>query len=182
MSSSIANSRFYMATFKGLLVWQKNMNLARRVYETTASYPSDEKFGLVSQLRRCAVSIPSNIAEGHGRDSFNERVHFLYVSSGSSNELETQLILSRDFGFIDEVTYQELSRLNDEISRMLSSLIYTLKHKTEKRTWCLEDKLLLINLHRHEQKGINHESTSLWPQKFQIKLMNLYAYERINLR
>ncbi len=123
-----------MATFKGLLVWQKSMNLARRVYETTASYPSDEKFGLVSQLRRCAVSIPSNIAEGHGRDSFNERVHFLYISSGSSNELETQLILSRDFGFIDEVTYQELSRLNDEISRMLSSLIYTLKHKTEKRT------------------------------------------------
>ena len=73
-----------MATFKGLLVWQKSMNLARRVYETTASYPSDEKFGLVSQLRRCAVSIPSNIAEGHGRDSFNERVHFLYISSGSS--------------------------------------------------------------------------------------------------
>ena len=134
MSSSVTNSRFYMATFQGLLVWQKSMNLARRVYEITASYPSDEKFGLVSQLRRCAVSIPSNIAEEHGRDSFNERVHFLYISSGSSNELETQLILSRDCGFIDEVTYQELSRLNDEISRMLSSLIYTLKHKTEKRT------------------------------------------------
>jgi len=112
-----------MATFKGLLVWQKSMDLARLVYETTASYPSEEKFGLVSQLRRCAVSIPSNIAEGHGRDSFNERVHFLYISSGSSNELETQIILSRDFGFIDEVAFQELTRLNDEVSKMLSSLI-----------------------------------------------------------
>ena len=113
-----------MATFKGLLVWQKSMDLARLVYETTASYPSEEKFGLVSQLRRCAVSIPSNIAEGHGRDS-------LYISSGSSNELETQIILSRDFGFIDEVAFQELTRLNDEVSKMLSSLIYTLKHRRE---------------------------------------------------
>ena len=120
-----------MATFKGLLVWQKSMDLARLVYETTASYPSEEKFGLVSQLRRCAVSIPSNIAEGHGRDSFNERVHFLYISSGSSNELETQIILSRDFGFIDEVAFQELTSLNDEVSKMLSSLIYTLKHRRE---------------------------------------------------
>lgn len=120
-----------MATFKGLLVWQKSMDLARLVYETTASYPSEEKFGLVSQLRRCAVSIPSNITEGHGRDSFNERVHFLYISSGSSNELETQIILSRDFGFIDEVAFQELTRLNDEVSKMLSSLIYTLKHRRE---------------------------------------------------
>ena len=120
-----------MSTFKGLLVWQKSMDLARLVYETTASYPSEEKFGLVSQLRRCAVSIPSNIAEGHGRDSFNERVHFLYISSGSSNELETQIILSRDFGFIDEVAFQELTRLNDEVSKMLSSLIYTLKHRRE---------------------------------------------------
>lgn len=120
-----------MATFKGLLVWQKSMDLARLVYETTASYPSEEKFGLVSQLRRCAVSIPSNIAEGHGRDRFNERVHFLYISSGSSNELETQIILSRDFGFIDEVAFQELTRLNDEVSKMLSSLIYTLKHRRE---------------------------------------------------
>ena len=120
-----------MATFKGLLVWQKSIDLARLVYETTASYPSEEKFGLVSQLRRCAVSIPSNIAEGHGRDSFNERVHFLYISTGSSNELETQIILSRDFGFIDEVAFQELTRLNDEVSKMLSSLIYTLKHRRE---------------------------------------------------
>ena len=120
-----------MATFKGLLVWQKSMDLARLVYDTPASYPSDENFMLVRHLRRCAVSIPSNIAEGHGRDSFDERVHFLYISSGSSNELETQIILSRDFGFIDEVAFQELTRLNDEVSKMLSSLIYTLKHRRE---------------------------------------------------
>ena len=93
-----------------------------------------------------------------------------------------------NFGFIDEVTYQELSRLNDEISRMLSSLIYTLKHKTEKRTWCLEDKLLLINLQRHEQKRYKswvyklmtskvsnktHELICLWTHQLKIKLMNL---------
>ena len=91
-----------MGTYKDLTVWQKSMLLARRVYEITTRFPSDEKFGLVSQMRRCAVSIPSNIAEGYGREGEREHSHFLFRSLGSSNELETQMILSHVFQYVDE--------------------------------------------------------------------------------
>lgn len=117
-----------MGTFKKLIVWQKSMLLMHRIYEITTSYPADEKFGLVSQMRRCSISIPSNIAEGYGRDTKSEHAHFLYISLGSCNELETQIILSKDFGFINESIYQEITTLIEEINKMLSSLIYTLRH------------------------------------------------------
>ena len=119
-----------MGTYKDLTVWQKSMLLARRIYEITARFPSDEKFGLVSQMRRCAVSIPSNIAEGYGREGEREHSHFLFVSLGSSNELETQMILSHDFRYVDEENYQEIMNLNSEVNKMLSSLIYKLRHPT----------------------------------------------------
>ena len=119
-----------MGTYKDLTVWQKSMLLARRIYEITARFPSDEKFGLVSQIRRCAVSIPSNIAEGYGREGEREHSHFLFVSLGSSNELETQMILSHDFRYVDEENYQEIMNLNSEVNKMLSSLIYKLRHPT----------------------------------------------------
>ena len=119
-----------MGTYKDLTVWQKSMLLARRIYEITARFPSDEKFGLVSQMRRCAVSIPSNIAEGYGREGEREHSHFLFVSLGSSNELETQMILSHDFRYVDEENYQEIMNLNSEVNKMLSSLVYKLRHPT----------------------------------------------------
>ena len=119
-----------MGTYKDLTVWQKSMLLARRIYEITTRFPSDEKFGLVSQMRRCAVSIPSNIAEGYGREGEREHSHFLFVSLGSSNELETQMILSHDFRYVDEENYQEIMNLNSEVNKMLSSLIYKLRHPT----------------------------------------------------
>ena len=111
-----------------MTVWQKGIMLARRVYEITSCYPEDERFGLVSQMRRSSVSIPSNIAEGYGRETDREHSHFLFISLGSSNELETQLILSQSFGFINEADYQEITDLNSEVNKMLSSLIYKLRH------------------------------------------------------
>lgn len=118
-----------MGTFRDLSVWQKSMNLTRKVYELTASYPQEERFGLVSQMRRCAVSIPSNISEGYGREINNEHIRFLYISLGSCNELETQLILSKDLAFVTTNACQELVNLVDEVSKMLKSLIYTEKYK-----------------------------------------------------
>jgi len=82
-----------MHNFKDLKVWQKSMDLAIDIYKATSLFPRDEKFGLVSQIKRCSVSIPSNIAEGSGRGSDKEFNHFLNISQGSAFELETQLII-----------------------------------------------------------------------------------------
>src|SRR5882757_3244406 len=88
--------------FKELLVWQKSMDLAVFAYQLTSFFPKEEKFGLISQIQRCAVSIPSNIAEGSGRVSKKEFQHFVSISMGSSFELETQVILAFRFNYITE--------------------------------------------------------------------------------
>lgn len=105
-----------MGTFKNLIVWQKSMDLARAVYSITRDFPKNELFGLVSQMKRSSVSIPSNIAEGFGCDSDNEHIHFLFISLGSSNELETQLILAHDFNFVGDKEYNDISHLNNEVN------------------------------------------------------------------
>ena len=117
-----------MGNYKDLLAWQKSIVLAKTVYRLTADYPSDERFGLVNQMRRCSVSIPSNIAEGYGRGTDNDLVHFLYISLGSSNELDTQLTISFELSFIDKEKYKEVEQLNHEVNKMLSSLIYRRKN------------------------------------------------------
>ena len=109
---------------KELVVWQKSITLVKLVYQQTGSFPSDERFGLTNQMRRCSVSIPSNIAEGFGRGSDKELTQFLRISLGSSSELDTQLILSKELHYMDEKRYNELSALNEEVAKMLSSLIY----------------------------------------------------------
>ena len=100
------------------------MVMAKDVYTVTANYPKSEAYGLVSQMRRCMVSIPSNIAEGYGRGTNSDLVHFLYISLGSSNELETQLLLSREFSYLSEEDATMLLQLNEQVNKMLSSLIY----------------------------------------------------------
>ena len=120
-----------MGPYQNLVVWQKSMVLAKDTFDVTARFPKSETFGLVSQMRRCAVSIPSNIAEGYGRGTNKDLVHFLYVSLGSSNELETQLILSRDFEYLNEEESSMLIQLNEQVNKMLSSLIYTRKESDE---------------------------------------------------
>ena len=112
-----------MRNHKDLIVWQKSMLLVRRVYEVTRTFLHEEMFGLTSQMRRAAVSIPSNIAEGYGRIYDKERINFLSIALGSASELETQLMISEDLGFTVNSDIAELSSLNNEVIRMLTSLI-----------------------------------------------------------
>ena len=120
-----------MGPYQNLTVWQKAMVLARDIYNVTANYPESETYGLVSQMRRCVVSIPSNIAEGYGRGTNRDLVHFLYTSLGSSNELETQLLLSREFSYLSDEDASMLLQLNEQINKMLSSLIFKRTQNTE---------------------------------------------------
>lgn len=112
-----------MQDYTKLKVWQKGHEFALAVYECTASFPPDERFGLTSQLRRCAVSIPSNIAEGAGRSSSAEFRRFLHIAVGSSNEASYQLLLARDLGFHAAERYEALRLAAEEIRRMLAALI-----------------------------------------------------------
>ena len=112
-----------MRNHKDLIVWQKSMALVKRVYEVTRAFPHEEMFGLTSQMRRAAVSIPSNIAEGYGRIYDKERINFLSIALGLASELETKLMISEDLGFTANGDNAELSSLNNEVIRMLTSLI-----------------------------------------------------------
>ena len=112
-----------MTTHKDLIVWQKSMQLVVLIYKITKSFPKDELFGLVSQMRRAVVSIPSNIAEGHGRCSNKELVRFLFISLGSSSELETQLIISKNLDLMNDENSKQLLLLNEEVRKMLVALI-----------------------------------------------------------
>lgn len=110
--------------YRDLLVWQKAMTLAELVYLKTAEYPSQERFGLTSQMRRAATSIPSNIAEGQGRRSTDqELVRFLRIAHGSLCELQTQLDLSLRLKFVSESQAKELRSSGDEVGRLLAGLI-----------------------------------------------------------
>ena len=99
------------------------MDLAREVYRCTRSFPRDELFGLRSQMRRAAVSVPSNIAEGKGRYSKKELIQFLYKARGSLMELETQTIIARDLQYLSDETSQTLSTRTLEVTRILNGLI-----------------------------------------------------------
>jgi four helix bundle protein len=108
--------------YKDLIVWQKGIALAKAIYQLTSKFPGDEKFGLVSQMRRAAVSIPSNIAEGQARHTTGEFIQFISHAEGSTAELETQLILSVELGFVAKDSAKTHFSLLDEIRRMLNSL------------------------------------------------------------
>lgn len=110
-----------MHNFKELIVWQKACNLHKIVYEITKHFPKEEMFGLTSQMRRCAASIPSNIAEGCGRSTNLELCRFLDIANGSPFELETQLILCFEVGLITSAEQLKLEELLREIQRMLYS-------------------------------------------------------------
>jgi len=111
-------------THKDLDVWKEAMKLAKEVYSLTARFPKEEMYGLSSQIRRASVSIPSNIAEGAARGSSKDFSRFLYISLGSLAELETQLLLAVDLGFIDN---NDLDESVQRIRRMLVGLIKSLK-------------------------------------------------------
>lgn len=116
-----------MKTHKDLDVWKKAIELVASIYKTTSSFPKEELYGLTSQIRRAAVSIPSNIAEGAARNHDNEYRQFLYIALASGAELETQLIISRMLGFIVDEKSEELINELNSISRMLQGLIKSIK-------------------------------------------------------
>lgn len=111
-----------MNKFKDLIVWQKAIDLCAEIYIITTNFSTEEKFGLTSQVKRCAVSIPSNIAEGAGRNSKNEFRHFLSIALGSSYELETQLILANKFKYINKEQLENVLVKLDEVQKMLTGL------------------------------------------------------------
>ena len=111
-----------MKSHKDLIVWQKSMSLVKRLYEITSSYPKDEIFGITSQMRRAAVSIPSNIAEGYGRLYEKDTVRFLSTALGSASELETQMLISKQLMLASDQELDDLLMLNNEIIRMLVAL------------------------------------------------------------
>ncbi|HYU21246.1 MAG TPA: four helix bundle protein [Chloroflexota bacterium] len=108
--------------YSDLIVWQRAMDLVEEVYKATASFPHDERFGLSSQLRRAAVSVPSNIAEGQGRASPNEFLRHLSIARGSLCEVETQVLIAARLRYSGEAERDALLRLADEVGRLLRGL------------------------------------------------------------
>ena len=109
-------------SYKDLVVWQKALDLVEMVYDVTKRFPREELYGLTSQLRRAAVSVPSNIAEGHSRDSTAEFRHFLSIAAGSLAEMETQLLIAVRLNYIEPKTLQKLLENQVEISKMIKAL------------------------------------------------------------
>jgi four helix bundle protein len=112
----------YIYSFEKLEVWQKSRVLVKYIYQLTREYPDDERFGLISQMRRCTISIASNLAEGTARKTMKDKAHFTTMAYGSSLELLNQLILSLDLGLINEDKYLELRTLIEEVTNKLNSL------------------------------------------------------------
>lgn len=118
-----------LRTFKDLKVWQKSYSLCMKVYTLARQLPRDERFQLSSQLRRAAVSVPSNVAEGYNRKTTNDYVRFLWMASGSLGELETQLLLTKDLGLCHENVVAPVIDATAEVERMLKALIRSLEEK-----------------------------------------------------
>lgn len=112
-----------MKSFRDLKVWEKSHELTLAAYDAPSNFPKQEMFGLVSQIRRCASSIPANIAEGCGRRGNGEFHRFLQIAMGSESEIEYHLLLSRDLKFLDTELHASLNSRVEEVKRMLSSLI-----------------------------------------------------------
>lgn len=111
-----------MANYRELKVWHKAMDLTTLTYEITKDFPKEEQYSLTDQMRRAAVSIPSNIAEGHARQTVPDFRHFLSMANGSLAELETQFELSRRFGYIDDEQLKSALALSKEVDKMLWAL------------------------------------------------------------
>ena len=116
-----------MKGFRDLKVWEKAHQLVKGLYQATGHFPTEEKFGLTAQMRRAAVSIPANIAEGCGRGSDRDMARFLQMSMGSASELEYELLLAHELGLLDSQSLQELAERTTEVKRMLASLIRRLE-------------------------------------------------------
>lgn len=110
-------------THRELDVWKKSIDFVTKLYKETVDFPKQEAYGITNQIRRAAISIPSNIAEGAARDSNKEYIRFLYIALGSIAEIETQLIIANNLHYFDDKAFKELEEDRDEIARMLYGLI-----------------------------------------------------------
>jgi len=122
-----------VASYRDLKMWQLGVDLALEVYRVSGDFPISEQYGLTSQLRRAAVSIASNIAEGHARKTQRELHRFLNIAKGSLAELETQLIIASELGFVDKQRIEKVLTMTDQESRMLSGLMRTLRDPSDPR-------------------------------------------------
>jgi four helix bundle protein len=115
--------------YRELIVWQKAMDLVVLVYRSTKHFPKEELFGLTNQMRRAAVSVPSNIAEGQGRRTTRDFLNFLFIARGSLQEVETQILLAERLTYLPEQERQTLIDLATEVSRLVTGLITALQNK-----------------------------------------------------
>ena len=116
-------------SFTDLETWKEGHKLVLMIYEITKLFPKDELFGLVSQIRRCAVSVTSNIAEGFSRQSFKEKIQFYFMSRGSVTELQNQLLVARDVGYLEESKFQEIAEQTVRVHKILNALITASKSR-----------------------------------------------------
>ena len=125
----VQDSSEMLRNYKDLKVWQKSYQLCLFIYKVTKEFPNDERYCLTSQIRRASVSVPNNIAEGYGRKSTPEYVRFLYIAYGSTCELETQILLAGDLGYIEHEQLNKIQKDIEEGERMLKALIKSLENK-----------------------------------------------------
>jgi four helix bundle protein len=118
-----------VVSFRDLVVWQKSMDLVTEIYRLSKNFPKDELFGLTGQIRRAAVSIPSNIAEGRGKSSNGEFLQFLHHSRGSLAEVETQVLIGQNLGYLQAVETEQVMAMIAEVGRLLHGLIASLKNQ-----------------------------------------------------
>lgn len=114
-------------SYRDLIVWQKALDLVVEMYKVTDTFPEREKYALSSQMRRAAISIPSNIAEGRSRSTSKDFVHFLHMALGSSTELETQIIIAKRLNYVTDADFQGATQLLSEVCRMLHGIIRKLE-------------------------------------------------------
>ena len=117
-------------SFRNLAVWQRSIELTLAIYKLTSSFPDKERLGLTNQVRRAAVSVASNIAEGYGRSTKGEYVQFLGQARGSNSEVETQIVISKALGFGSKETLQTVEGLCSEVGRMLGALMKSQRPKS----------------------------------------------------
>ena len=110
-------------SYRDLAIWQKAIDLSKYLYQTTRCLPDEERYGLTSQIRRAAISVPSNIAEGQARGGKKEFIQFLYIAKGSLAELDTQCVLALEFGYVEREQQQAILMKIEELQKMIFSLI-----------------------------------------------------------
>lgn len=118
-----------MKSYKELIIWQKSIDLVKLIYSISSEFSQKEQYILTSQINRCAISIPSNIAEGWSRNSTKEFINFLYISRGSLAELETQTIIAKELGYLTDDKLMKIQEHINELGKMLHTIIAKLKEK-----------------------------------------------------